>query len=335
MDLRELMSRTCGLLPIKIGMVSAAPERLAPGEVEKASLAAIESVLPSTNPGASAKLVGGLKFPDITVTLGDETGGVEVKSTRNPNDPWRVPGGSIMEGNRVDGVGEVWVLFTKLAGNIETRAKPYAETIEDISVTHSPRYLLNMELDGGRGGLFDRLRVSYEDVRNAPEPFRIFRNYLEDKAARSGGRPWWSPDEADHGSPALIRFWEDLDPAEKRRLTAEGLALFGCKLLFGSGAEKYKDFAVHLLRGHSILCCSLRDLFSAGGKKELWPGSGHGRTPAVFARFRDLLPDVRAHLKKRAGHGGASWGDWREKIRAEAASHGWREIIDRILLESP
>lgn len=227
---------------------------------------AIEEAIPCCLRGAKATLIGGQRFPDITIGLDSDVEGVEVKSTRSETNPWSVTGGSIMEGNRIESVNNVWVMFTRLAGKVETKSRPYADAVRDLAVTHSPRYILDME-SPREEGLFAKLKLSYENVRRSDSPFDFFRKYLADKAKKGGGHPWWSETESEVTAPPLIRFWGDLNKNERKRLLAEAFALFAEDILYGGRKTKYNRFAMHLMRKHSVICKNIRDPFSGGGRR--------------------------------------------------------------------
>ena len=81
-------------------------------------------------------------FPDIL--LGDNFG-VEVKSTKERS--WTSTGSSIVESLREEQVKRIYLMFGRLsAPDIDFRCKPYEDCLYDIAVTHSPRYLINMDL---------------------------------------------------------------------------------------------------------------------------------------------------------------------------------------------
>lgn len=330
MNLENVLEKTSQIVPEKIAKSGKKPESFLPGEIEKVSLTAIRMVLDSVMPSAEANHIGGQKFPDITVTHKGETDGVEIKSTRTVANPWTVPGGSIMEGNRVDGVKDIWLLFTKLANQVETKARPYVDAVCDLAVTHSPRYILSME-SKKEESLFARFGISYDQVRESDQPFKFFRGYLEQKARESGGTPWWSEKEPETIAPPFIRFWEDLDEEEESRLLVEGWALFANDFLFGSVRDKYKAFALHLVRKHAIITTSLRDKFTAGGQRVVI--AELGTSPAAFLRFANLLSKIRKLVKSGVIDDSRNWKQWKAQILQVAAKNGKLPLLTAIFRE--
>src|SRR3989338_10408595 len=107
------------------------------------------------------QLVTGHRFPDI---VAKQYFGVEVKITKQ--DHWRSTGNSVLESTRVEGVERIYLFFGKLAVSPEFKIRRYEECLYDIAVTHSPRYLIDMDLEGGKT-IFDKMRTRYDDLRNS------------------------------------------------------------------------------------------------------------------------------------------------------------------------
>jgi hypothetical protein len=92
----------------------------------------------------SIELIGGQKFPDI---VAKKYYGIEVKTTTQNH--WKTTGNSVLESTRVDNVERIFMLFAKLASPVEFRCRPYEEVLSEVVVTHSPRYLIDMNLEKG------------------------------------------------------------------------------------------------------------------------------------------------------------------------------------------
>lgn len=106
------------------------------------------------------KLVSGAKFPDIQA---EKYYGVEVKTTST--NTWKSIGSSIVESTRIEDVSMIYMLFGKLGGDYaEFRCKPYEECLDNISLTHQPRYQIDMELDKKkRENIFQKMKIDYDD----------------------------------------------------------------------------------------------------------------------------------------------------------------------------
>ncbi|HIH11290.1 TPA: hypothetical protein HA241_03810 [Candidatus Woesearchaeota archaeon] len=97
------------------------------------------------------QLVTGHRFPDIVVK---QYYGVEVKITKQ--DHWRSTGNSVLETTRIEGVEKIYLFFGKLITPPQFKFRKYEECLYNIAVTHSPRYLIDMELNEGNT-IFDKM----------------------------------------------------------------------------------------------------------------------------------------------------------------------------------
>lgn len=94
---------------------------------------------------------------------------------------WTSTGSSIVESTRDKNVENIYMLFGKLGGKTaEFKCRPYEDCLSDIAVTHSPRYLINMELTKEQT-IFSKMGVAYDQLRNAPDSIEIVRKYYREK----------------------------------------------------------------------------------------------------------------------------------------------------------
>jgi hypothetical protein len=105
-------------------------------------------------------------FPDI---VAKKYYGVEVKSTTSNH--WKTTGNSVLESTRKDGVERIYMLFGKLGKPIEFRCRPYEECLSEVVVTHSPRYLIDMNLPEG-STIFDKMKIGYDELRKKSNPLK-------------------------------------------------------------------------------------------------------------------------------------------------------------------
>ncbi|RMG20585.1 MAG: hypothetical protein D6732_28570 [Methanobacteriota archaeon] len=197
---------------------------------------------------------GKLDFPDILI---GENIGVEVKTVRA--NTWRGVGNSVFENTRrLPEDSTIFVFFGKLIENGEAKVRRYEECLEDIKVTHSPRYAINMVLDKG-DSVLDKLNLKYSEIINKSENeiISIFKSFYLKNKSKNDAIPWWIGDS--NSSPALIRYWSDLGLSEKRAIMLEIFSRF--PEVFSSN---YKKVAAWLIVKKSIVNPSLRDPFSAG-----------------------------------------------------------------------
>jgi hypothetical protein len=158
-------------------------------ELEQVSVSAMKEIAPQTPfRSEEIQLVSAQTFPDI---IAEKYYGVEVKSTKQNH--WTSTGSSIVESTRNQYVDNIYMLFGKLGGTPpEFKCKPYQDCLYDIAVTHSPRYLINMELEKNET-IFSKMGTTYDDLRTSPDSIEQVRNYYRNKALRENKKemPWW------------------------------------------------------------------------------------------------------------------------------------------------
>lgn len=186
------------------------------------------------------------KFPDFVLEE-KESGkrlGIEAKKTDSLK--WEIIGGSIYESLKND-IDDTYVMMARLGGDKpEVRLKRYEECIDDLKVTHSPRFYLNMDLKEGedyltRNDAKDLLELSGDDLN------RKIRKLL-----RTQKSTWWSESET--------TAFSDLSKEEKGIYLNEGIALFP-EVFRGD----YHNFTPWLVYSCFVWCGNVRDIFSAGG----------------------------------------------------------------------
>lgn len=206
------------------------------------------------------KLVGGQAFPDIVAA---NYYGVEVKSTKH--DSWKSTGSSIVESTRIESVENIYMMFGCLGGNPPSfKCKPYQDCLSDVAVTHSPRYLIDMEIMDNHD-IFTKMEINYETFRHLNESEKILRvrDYYKKKAKNEKkiAMPWWMGEN----TSAEIKLFRDLNQRQKGYFVSKALILFPA--LYQSDPQNaYINFALWLCARHSLLCHNVRDLFSAGGR---------------------------------------------------------------------
>lgn len=131
----------------------------------------------------SIELIGGQKFPDI---VAKRFYGIEVKTTTQNH--WKSTGNSVLESTRVNDVERIFMLFAKLASPIEFRCRPYEEVLSEVVVTHSPRYLIDMNLEKGKT-IFDKIKMPYDTLRKKENPIKPIVNYYKSKL-KAGEELW-------------------------------------------------------------------------------------------------------------------------------------------------
>lgn len=286
--------------------------------------------------GWETQLVGGSRFPDITVQVNkDYKFGVEVKTTKSNH--WETLGGSIMEGTRIDGVKHIEVIFAKFLP-FEIRHRSFESCVADVAVTHSPRYVIDFQLNP-EDSLFKKINVTYEEIYKSNNPYSYFRAYFSEKAKARGGGLWFIDTDEQRDVQDLpkleILFFNDLPEQRKSDLVARAMALFPIPI-FQSQAD-YRPVA-RWLANMGILHTSLRDSFSAGSNvavRGLIVPSKFKRLDEHAARLTKIF-HTDQHLKElkatyEIGELKAIKQAWKRRVLSVAQSTDQKRCIELVL----
>jgi len=211
-------------------------------------------------------------FPDI---LAEKYFGVEVKTTKNNS--WRSTGSSIVESLRDEQVKRIYMMFGKLSiDNIDFRCKPYEQCLDDISVTHSPRYQIDMDIKEPSKTIFEKLGMSYDKFRQSPDQIKLVKDYYRNKCRfNKKEMPWWIGEEhtemifkPDSLNSSTVRLFNGLTPQESSYLKMCAYILF--PEILGTDRDKYQNLALWLCSRHSVISPNIRDSFTAGGQLDIY-----------------------------------------------------------------
>lgn len=213
-------------------------------------------------------------FPDI---VANGYFGVEVKVT--VKDHWTSTGNSVMESSRIEDVERIYIMFGKLGGKADVRYRLYQECLPEISVTHSPRYKINMDLQTGKS-IFDKMGVDYDTLRKSDDTIQQIKNYYR-KQLKAGEELWWIDGEKEDGaSSPVIRPLRSFEPKEKERFVVEAMILF--PEMFGSSMTKFERAAAYLITEYNAVSANLRDTFTAGGQMKIKIKDSEKTVPKIF-----------------------------------------------------
>lgn len=242
-------------------------KHMSSSDVEWFSFNSMVEVAPSIGfPEKCIDLVSGHVFPDIV--LRGKHYGVEIKSTQK--DQWTSTGSSIIESTRDANTDRIYMMFGKLGGSPEFKCKPYQMCLSNIAVTHSPRYLIDMNMESD-DNIFAKMNVDYEEFRKLEESHKIsrVREYYLQKAKRENKQemPWWMNETTN----VNLSFYNDLPADKKRVIQAKACILFQ-SLYDEDNRNRYRPVSLWLCNNYSLLCPNIRDEFSAGGKCDIING---------------------------------------------------------------
>ncbi len=221
---------------------------------------------------------GSHAFPDIVIQFDDGVKfGIEVKSsTAVKSKGWKINGNSVMGSTRDETVVETYIVFGKTAA-LEFKARKYDDCIANVVVTHSPRYLIDMDLPENET-FFDASGISYDELTTSDNPIGLITRYFQSQ----GQKAWWLAES----TPAAVRLFSSMSDTEQKMCIGYGFAHF--PELFKRNNSKYKRLATWLATEMSVVSPCLRDDFSASGKVDLIVGGcAYQQLPHIFKTLYD------------------------------------------------
>jgi hypothetical protein len=270
----------------------------------------------------SIELISGQKFPDI---IAQKLYGIEVKSTTQNH--WKTTGNSVLESTRVDSVERIFMLFGKLVSPIEFKCRPYEECLSEVVVTHSPRYLIDMNLQIG-DTIFDKINLSYDHLRTQINPIKPIVDYYRTKL-KPGQDLWWM----DQGnvtatSNMIIKPWSTLSQSEKSLLKIKAMAFF--PEIFSNRNDKFNRFGIWLATQEAVICPNVRDLFTSGGKISITIGrETYQKLPKIFKTLFDNLPLIQNTIEDSTSEYLST--QWNRNVTDNAKFDIWLEILSKEL----
>ena len=210
-------------------------------------------------------------FPDIYAKILEKNWfGVEVKTSQND---WKCFGNSIFESTRIQNLEDrIYVFFGKFSNSaLECRWAKYDTCIDNINITHSPRYQINMDIKGNNAlSVFSKMDTTYLKFSNCSSTERM--DYVRKFKRKNLGQDvalWWLPD---HEEPTIedekkliIKLFSDLNPEQKVEIRNIAIVLF--PEIFSKDPKKYFRLLPWLASRYGVVTGNIRDNFTAGGKK--------------------------------------------------------------------
>src|SRR5699024_1559523 len=115
---------------------------------------------------------------------------------------WKINGNSVLGSTRVPGIRKNVIVFGKVRGeNSIFRAKEYDKCIANVVVTHSPRYLIDLDIEEGES-FFDKSNMSYAEISQSEQPIKLITDYF----LSIGQKAWWLAES----TPAAIQMFAKL-----------------------------------------------------------------------------------------------------------------------------
>lgn len=255
-------------------------------------------------------------FPDI-ITGGYF--GVEVKITTK--DHWTSTGNSVLESSRPKDVERIFIMFGKLGGQTDIRYRLYQECLPEISVTHSPRYKINMDLTAGNS-IFDKMGISYDELRHSGDTISQIKSYYR-KKLKDGEGLWWIDEESESSSP-IIKQFRTLEAEDKERFKVDCMILF--PELFKNRAN-YERAAAYMITEFGAVSTSLRDAFSAGGQQEVLVAKEKKNVSQMFSQLHDYASKILLRINEIEEESLKFY--WQVSFIEENRIEQWKELVDK------
>lgn len=264
----------------------------------------------------SIEVIGGQKFPDI---IAKKFYGIEVKTTTQNH--WKTTGNSVLESTRVDDVERIFMLFGKLGKPIEFKCRAYEECLSEVVVTHSPRYLIDMNLEEGKT-IFDKINTSYDTLRQKKNPIKSITDYYKSKL-KPGQDLWWIQD-TEKATNLVINIWNNLSLKEKQQIKYRAMVYF--PEVFSNRGDKYSRLAIWLVTREAIVCPNVRDLFSAGGQDSyIIKGEVYNKVPKVYINLFKNIDSILEILINTSSIELAEY--WKEKTNENKKIMDWINLV--------
>ena len=226
------------------------------------------------------------EFPDI---VAEKLFGIEVKATKKDN--WQSIGNSILETSRVENIEKIYMFFGKLGGHPDIKYRNYEDCLKDITVTHYPRYKIDMLLPEG-DSIFKKMNTTYDNLRSAMNPISLIRTYYKQQM-NGGSALWWIDDDSDN-MPALsplIKNFSELSLKERDDIKAIIFCLF--PEIFSTSINKFERIPAFLVSQFGVVSHNLRDYFTAGGQKFINYKHIDIKVPRIIFEFYQLRQKIR------------------------------------------
>lgn len=264
----------------------------------------------------TVRQTGAHAFPDI---IANRYFGVEVKMTIK--DQWVSTGNSVLESTRMEDVEKIYMFFGKLGGKKDISFKPYHECLYEVSVTHSPRYKIDMNLEKGQT-IFAKIGIDYDEFRKEPNPIKKIKEYYRG-LLKSGEDLWWIDQEVEDKSVSLImKPFRYLNPAEQENFRMEAMILF--PEIFSKRQSKYERAAAYLISRYNAFSAHVRDEFTSKGQETVKIKGVNVTIPRIYYNLFIRAKDIKKKIEKFDAETLNYY--WNVKIKKDRLAQ-WKNIL--------
>lgn len=221
----------------------------------------VPDIITSLNLPLKMEVHLGHHFPDLTLYLNGKKYGIELKSRSNGS--WVTNGNSVLESISDEGYEMIYLLFgSSIAGvpRLKVRYAAYWQVTAAITVTHSPRFKINMDAPSS---VFES-QAQYDALRSysLEEKVSFLQQYLHE---HTEGVKWFSSPKQTIMPISL----NTLPAARKNHVLAEVLVLYPQDFIRQVNQRPQADYSrgsAYIIATYYYYSSSFRDFFSAGGK---------------------------------------------------------------------
>lgn len=271
------------------------------------------------------KQTGTHDFPDI---IASKYFGIEVKMTLS--DHWTSTGNSVLESSRIENVERIYIMFGKFGGKFDVRYRLYQECLPEISVTHSPRYRINMALPLGKS-IFDKIGIDYDTLRRDADTIKKIKKYYRSQL-KEGEELWWIDQDGDDKSVSpIIKPFRNLNPEAKENFIVEAMILF--PEMFGNNNTKFERAAAYLISEYNAVSANLRDNFTAGGQVEIRINGKKIKLPQIYLNLKLNTKKIKQKLKNLDQEKLKYY--WRVNKLEKDREKQWKSLLDKFAKLNP
>ncbi|MFH1542535.1 MAG: hypothetical protein ABIE84_05540, partial [bacterium] len=196
----------------------------------------------------------------------------------------------------------------------------YEECLNNIVVTHFPRYTIDMNLPSGKS-IFDKMGLDYEELRISPHPVSHIRDYYR-KQLSEGEELWWMDNES--SSDPVIKNFNTLSREKQEQFIIDSMILF--PEIFGSSGTKFSRPSAYLFTEFNAISSNMRDKFSAGGQATVEINGVPIKIPRILHKMllksKEIKEAINSINKDKLLH------YWRVDEITSPALKQWKNILN-------
>lgn len=182
-----------------------------------------------------------------------------------------------------------------------------------------------MNLQPGKT-IFDKINLPYDNLRVRENPIKPIVSYYKSKL-KPGEELWWMHTESDvEPSNIIIKIWSNLSIDVRKDLKNSSMAFF--PELFGNGSDKFGRVAIWLTTRKAVVCPNVRDIFSAGGKKNLQIGGViYQKIPRIFYNLFDNIAAVLEVIGNTSAIELSEY--WKVSTKEHSKINDWIDLVSQ------